>query len=115
MAGKLGERIKRARLAKGLGLRFTANQVEISAAYLSRLERVQETHPPSEAVIRKLAVVLDDDFDTLMRLGGRIPSDIAKYIVADSKMLAFIREAQKQKLSAGKLLKMLEQYKKEGL
>jgi len=51
---KLGERIKRIRQARELGLRETAAKVGISSTYLSRIENCQDPTPPKEKVIRTL-------------------------------------------------------------
>lgn len=112
MTEKFGERIRRKRMEKRLGLRETAKLIDRSPTYLSRLERLEETHPPSEDVIRSLAKVLDDDFHVLMQLAGRIPTDLADFVKSDPRMPEFLRTAREQNLSAEELMKMLEQKKK---
>ena len=62
----LGERIRRCRTERGIGLRETARQAGISATFLSRIETGAEKAIPAEKVIRKLAAILEDDFDELM-------------------------------------------------
>ncbi len=74
-----GQRIRQRRALKKLGLREAAGKLAISPAYLSRMESGDET-APSEEVIRKIATLLEDDFDELMHLAGRIPADVAAYI-----------------------------------
>ena len=59
MPQRFGERIRKARKEKGLGLRATARDVGISATFLSRIESGKEDAVPREEVIRKLAEVLD--------------------------------------------------------
>ncbi len=113
MGEALGGRLKKMRSSRGLGLRVTANMVGISATYLSRLENNLETSPPSEEKIRKLAEVLRDDFDELMQLAGRVPSEVAELIKSDSNMPAFLRRARKENVSADELLEMLDKRKKE--
>lgn len=112
MSETLGDRLKRVRLSKNQGLRVTAKSAGMSATYLSRVENNQETSPPGEEKLRQLADVLDDDFDELMQLAGRVPSDVANVIKADSGMPAFLRQASEQNISAEQLLEMLKQRKK---
>lgn len=111
MGETLGARLKRMRSLRGLGLRETANKVGISATYLSRIENNAETSPPSEEKILKLAEVLNDNFDDLMRLAGRVPGEVSDLIKSDSSMPAFLRRAKEDNVSAAELLKMLEERK----
>lgn len=108
MRETLGDRLKRVRSSRGLGLRATANKVGISATYLSRVENNQETSPPSEEKIRALADVLEDNFDELMQLAGRVSTEVSDLIKADSNMPAFLRRAREKNLSAEELMKLLE-------
>lgn len=112
MKERLGERIRRKRTEHKLGLRETATKVNISPTYLSRIETMDEKTPPAEEVIRKLAALLNDDFDELMQLAGRVPEDVEKVIKADPTMPAFLRTAKEQKLSGDDLMKLLETQKK---
>lgn len=111
---KLGERLKRIRQARELGLRETAAMVGISSTYLSRIENCQDPTPPKEKVIRDLAAVLEDDFDQLMRLAGRVPEDVQKVLRADPQMATFLRTARQQKVSGTELLEMLARKKRGG-
>ena len=107
-AETLGDRLKRVRKERGLGLRETATKVAISATFLSRVENNAETGAPSEEVLRKLAKVLQDDFDALMQLAGRVPDDVAAVVKSDPGMPAFLRRAREQKVTAEELTKMLD-------
>ena len=109
---RLGERIRRRRAEHKLGLRETATKVGISPTYLSRIETMDEKTPPAEDVIRKLATLLNDDFDELMQLAGRVPEDVEKVIKGDPSMPAFLRTAKEQKLSGDDLMKLIEAQKK---
>lgn len=112
MKERLGERIRRKRGEHKLGLRETATKVGISATYLSRIETMDEKTPPAEDVIRKLAKLLNDDFDELMQLAGRVPQDVEKVIKNDPGMPAFLRSAKEQNYSGDDLMKLLEAQKK---
>ena len=112
MADTLGKRIKGVRSERGLGLRETAGKVGISSTFLSRVEHGAEKAVPSEQVIRRLAKILGDDFDALMHLAGRIPSDVAKIILSDPVMPIFLRAARAQQLKAEDLMTLLGGRKK---
>ena len=66
--------IRQRRENKGLSLRETAHQVEVDAAYLSRVEAGKA--PPSEQLVRRLAEVLGHDQDELILLSGRLPDSL---------------------------------------
>lgn len=74
----LGTRIRLARIAKHLGLRELARQVDIAPSYLSDIENDRRT--PAEPVLRALAAALDQSLDELMALGGRIGDDAERYV-----------------------------------
>jgi transcriptional regulator with XRE-family HTH domain len=104
----LGERIRRRRMELHLGLRETARQADISATFLSRIETGAEKAVPAEKVIRRLAEILQDDFDELMALAGRVSSEVTDYVKADPRMPEFLRRAKEQNVSAEKLMALLD-------
>lgn len=108
---RFGARVRQRREECRLGLRDTARRAGISATFLSRVETDAEKALPSEEVIRKLAEILNDDFDTLMRLAGRIPSEVKDYVKADPGMPAFLRRAKAENIPAEKLMALLDKAK----
>jgi transcriptional regulator with XRE-family HTH domain len=114
MSETLGDRLKRIRSSRKLGLRETALKVGISATYLSRVENNQESSPPSEEKIRALSCVLEDNFDELMQLAGRVSSEVTDLIKADLNMPAFLRRAREKNLTAEELMKLLDKKDNEG-
>jgi transcriptional regulator with XRE-family HTH domain len=56
-------------------LRQVAGRADIEPAYLSKIER-DETPPPSEATIVRLAVELEVDPDVLLALAGKVSSEL---------------------------------------
>ena len=112
MAETLGQRIRRKRLEKDLGLREMARQVEISPAYLSRVETDEEKTPPGEETLRAISGALGDDFDELMHLAGRVPSDVGEMIRQDPDLPHFLRTAKQQGLTGKSLEDLLNQTKK---
>lgn len=111
MGEKLGEHIRRKRKERGLGLRATATKAGISAGYLSRIEGDAEKYPPGEEVIRKLAEVLEDDFDEFMALAGRVAQALKNHVREDPKMPEFLRQVRERNIPAEKLLEMLKNLK----
>jgi transcriptional regulator with XRE-family HTH domain len=104
---RLGDRIKRLRKERELGLRETAGKLGISASYLSLIETGQVKTPPAPKVIEDLAKLLEDDFDELMLLAGRVPEDIEDALVADPALTAFLRTAGEQGYSGKDLIELL--------
>lgn len=111
MPERFGERIRRVRKEKGLGLRATAREVGISATFLSRIESGKEDAVPREEVIRKLAGILDDSFDELMALAGRVSQDVKNQVREDPRMPEFLRQVREQNIPADELLEMLRRRK----
>jgi HTH-type transcriptional regulator, competence development regulator len=73
-------------------LRGVARYLEIEASYLSKVER-RLVPPPSDQTIGRLADVLDEDFDTLMLLAGRVSPRLQQVVSARPRLFAeLIRE-----------------------
>lgn len=93
-----GEIIREMREAKGVSLRKFAVSIGITPTYLSKIERLEITKPPSEKVIRFMARELETDFDELMILAGRIPSELPEIInQRPREMASLLRAASKMK------------------
>lgn len=76
-------------------LRQVAQQIDVEAAYLSKVER-SEVAPPSEETIRRLAKVLNEDPDVLLAMAGKVSSDLQEIIRRRPKLFAqLIRELKK--------------------
>ena len=61
-------------------VRQTAQRIGMQPAYLSKVER-GDASPPSEALIRRLAVDLGEDADFLLALAGKIAGDVREIII----------------------------------
>jgi transcriptional regulator with XRE-family HTH domain len=61
-------------------VRKTAAAIDVQFSYLSKVER-GEVPPPSEATIKRLAEVLDEDPDMLLALAGKVSEDLRKVII----------------------------------
>ena len=109
MAGNtFGRRIRKLRKRSGVSLRKFADQMGLSAAYLSRIE-TGKFPPPAEDKIIAMAEALEADTDELLALAGKVSSDIVERIVENPSWLpALIRlladrlaADQKQLLASG--------------
>ena len=70
-------RIRELRDEAGLSLRHVAARVGVDFSYLSKIEN-GVLPPPSEAVIARLAEVLQTDKDGLMGLAEKVPADLLR-------------------------------------
>src|SRR5437879_2629010 len=70
-----GKRVRQRRKELGIGLREMARRVDISASYLSQLERGLVA-PPSEKKVRAIAEVLGENANVLFELTRRIPASV---------------------------------------
>jgi HTH-type transcriptional regulator, competence development regulator len=104
---EFGERIKSVRQELGIGLREAATKLSISAAYLSRIENGQEPRQPTEKIIQRISDLLEEDFDELMYLAGRVAEDVAEVVKCDPQMPAFLRNVREKNVSAAELISML--------
>jgi transcriptional regulator with XRE-family HTH domain len=68
-------------------LRQVSKRVGIEPTYLSKIER-GELAPPSELVIRKLSVELDENPDILLALGGKVSQDLKEIILKRPELIA---------------------------
>jgi len=79
---EFSDELARLRKEHRYSLRQLADKVEVTASYLSGLERGMNK-PPSEAVLRKLARTFMDSEDRIIFLAGRIPSDLTDILKTD--------------------------------
>jgi transcriptional regulator with XRE-family HTH domain len=104
MPQQLGEMIKQARQARHLTLRRLANQVmkkdgtPISPQYLFDIEVHHRV--PAPHVLRELARVLEQDYDTLLALAGAANTVMQEYLEAypqhTEAVIKLFRVAQQQ-------------------
>lgn len=103
-----GKRVRQLRVDKGLSLRDVASLVEIDFTYLSKIEN-NRTDPPSDAVIRKLAGVLDVDAEELLALAAKVSQDDLRDAVAvDARIGVLFRKLQSGTLTKDQIHEMLK-------
>ena len=108
MAKQFGDTIREMREAQKLGLRTTAEQLGISPAYLSRIERGRE-NPPRPELIRRIAALLGGDADVLFRLADSTDPELADYVNSTPKVPEFLRTAMSARLSSDDFQRLIDQ------
>ena len=108
MAKQFGETIRLLREAQKLGLRTAAEQLGISPAYLSRVERGRE-NPPRPELIRRMAALFGGDADLLFRLAESTDPELAEYVYSVPKLPEFLRTAMAAKLSSDDFQRLIDQ------
>lgn len=89
-----GERVRRRRTEKQITLRNFAKMIGVSPTYVSQIER-NEFDPPPENRIKEIANILDEDFDEMLALADKVPSDLPGIIQKHPKEVAtFLRTAK---------------------
>ncbi len=68
-------------------VRKVAQRIGVEPAYLSKIERDQ-TPPPSEATIRRLAEELGEDPDLLLAMAGKVSRDLQSVILHRPQLFA---------------------------
>ncbi len=93
MASSFGTTIRDARKQRGISQKYLAEKVGIDFTYLSKIEN-DRMPPPSEKAIRAIAQELGTDPDELIRLAGKVPSDLADLLVRDPEAIRYLRSFQ---------------------
>ena len=117
----LGRRLRQLRKAKRLDQRELATRVDAQIraeggrgfdfTYLSKIEN-DRVDPPSEAVLRHLAAELDAEYDEILTLSGRVPSDLGKTLQKSPAARTFYRSAQSLNLSEDDWLALAEELRR---
>ena len=108
-AGKpLGDRIKQARLERGLTLRGVASSLGLSPSYLNDIEYNRRT--PSDDALQKISTLFDLDIDELLAAAGRvgISKDAEQYIRENPSAGVLFRAVTNERLPEEELKKLLE-------
>lgn len=78
-----------------MSLRELARQSKLSPSFLSGLERGTRTALPSDASIKRLANALGADADELTLKCGRLPAEVARWLVEDPARVRAVRAQMK--------------------
>ena len=100
----LGDRIRRRRSERALTLRGVSRLVGIAPSYLSDIEN--DRRIPAETVLKRLANVLDTDFDALMAIAGRLGDRTEQYIRHVPAAGALFRSVSEGKLDDADLARL---------
>ena len=105
-----GKVLREKRMAADISLRQFAEQLGVSATYLSQVEQCN-TPPPTAERIQHMAQLLNMDADPLLALAGRIPEEISEAIrLHPTEIPRLIRVVSKWESSAiANLADVLEQ------
>jgi transcriptional regulator with XRE-family HTH domain len=104
---EFGQRLRDLRKRKNLSQRDLAAQIGIDFTYLSKIEGGR-LDPPSEAVIRHIAQVLDADENELINLAGKIPKDLKAVLEESPQAVELLRVLSERKLPAETYRRMLD-------
>ncbi len=88
-----GKTIRDLRKARGVSQRELAERAGIDFTYLSKIEN-DRMPPPAERTIQSMAEILGADSDELIRLAGKVPSDLAEFLVSDPAAMKYLRSFQ---------------------
>lgn len=111
----LGETIRTARIAKGLGLRETAKSLDIAPSYLSDIET--DRRAPSDDVMQRIATLLQIEFDDLMARAGRVGEEAERLLKRQPAAGVLFRRLAETGASGDDIERLLKQYeasKKKG-
>ena len=84
--------MKRLRKEQKITQRDLAERVKVDFTYISKMENEKLQNYPSEAIIRKIANVLEADADELILLAQKVPSEMRKTIMDDNLAIEFLRK-----------------------
>lgn len=112
MSKSFGEAIRVLREAQDLGLRAAAEQLGISPAYLSRIERGREK-PPRPELIRKMATLFGGDADVFFRLAQSTDPELADYVNSVPALPEFLRTAMAARLMSEDFEQLIAQIQKQ--
>lgn len=91
-----GAKVKKLREKKGVSQRQFALALDITPTYMSKIER-GEFPPPSEEVIKNMAVMLEVDSDELLAYANKVDSDLLAIIKHEPvKYAALLRQWAKK-------------------
>ena len=88
-----GKTIRELRKRQGISQKELADRAGIDFTYLSKIEN-DRMSPPSEKTIRAMSEVLKTDADELIRLAGKVPTDLVDFLISDPAAIKALRSIQ---------------------
>lgn len=107
---RFGAFIRKARIAREIGLREMAKKIGVSPTYMSKVER-DEFPPPAEDRVRAIAKIIECDVDDLLARAGRVSSDITDIIKRHPVELAALLRTTRG-LKAEDIVRLAQQARK---
>jgi transcriptional regulator with XRE-family HTH domain len=101
----LGDLIREARTPKG-SLRDFAKKLDITPSYLSDIEN--DRRIPAEEVLKRIAELLELDFDELMAKAGRFGEEAERYMRKHPTVGVLFRKLSESKTPDDDLAKILK-------
>lgn len=103
-----GKRIRQIRIDRGLSQRDLASEVGIDFTYLSKIEN-NRAAPPKDAVIQRIAQVLETDLEELFALAAKVSQENLRDVVAqDNRIGVLFRKLQSGELSEDQIREILK-------
>lgn len=90
MKSLFGRALRKLRKEQGIGLRMAAEQLGISAPYLSRIEQGKEP-PPKPQIIQKVTALLGGG-DNMFSLAQEIDPTLVRFINSNPSAIRFLRQ-----------------------
>lgn len=108
----LGQAIRRLRLQAGPGLRAFANQIGVSAAYLSDVEhdRRVPTDETLRAIVKELAKRVPVTYEELRDLSTRLETDLQRMMQQHPEVGQLLREVKRSGRPAREVIKELQEH-----
>lgn len=89
---KLGRMIRKARKARALTIKETAQRAGVSVSHLCRVERGDGARKPSLKLLERVAVVVGVPTDDLLLAAGHVPSDVVRWILRTPGAIERVRK-----------------------
>jgi len=99
MTETFGKKVRDLRLKADVGLRELARLIGKSPGYLSDVEQ-NNVPPPSEDVILKIAVVLNEDRNELLKAARKMDPELSNYVSGEPQAADFLRMAKEKGFSS---------------
>lgn len=94
-----GEYVRTLRLGKGLVQKELAERANVTSPYLNKIEN-NKVQPPSEEILIRLAMALDEDLHNMIVKAGKVPTDFQELILNDEDVFKYLKKKCRAKAAA---------------